>query len=684
MQNELKKETSPYLLQHAHNPVHWQAWSETTLQLAKSLDKPILVSIGYAACHWCHVMEKESFENEATAALMNEFFVNIKIDREERPDIDHIYMDAVQAIAGNGGWPLNVFLTPDAKPFYGGTYFPPMPAHGRSSWVDVLHTIHNAWVNKRSEMETQAENLLGHLKKANNFSQINSSINVQITDKVFTKSNCETIASSILANADIINGGFGKAPKFPQTFSINCLLQAALFLDNNAALTQAELCLTKMYQGGIYDQLAGGLCRYSTDEVWLAPHFEKMLYDNALFIIALSNAHLFTKKELYKKAIEHTCNFLFTEMKNPTGGYYAALDADSEGVEGKFYTWSKKEIDETLGADADLFNAYFNLEEEGNWEHTNILNIKNTLKNVAEKFEIEIKIADSIITMSKQKLLEIRNKRVRPATDDKILLGWNALLITAFCKAFAATLNEKYLEEAVNLFEFLKTTFSKDGVHFFHTYKDGEAKFPAFLDDYAYLIESAINLQEITSNQNYLDFAKNLTNLIFEEFEEENGNFFYFTGKNQSDIIMRKIDLYDGAMPSANAVMMKNLDYLGRVYGNKAWSQKSIQGLVALKNMVLKHPNSFGIWASQILNLTASINEIVIVGSDKTNKLYEMLHTYIPNKIIQSTNEDLQMNLLSKKYVFQKTLLYLCFNFTCQQPYDDAKNLLQDISMKVI
>ena len=389
MKNELIHETSPYLLQHAHNPVHWQAWNDETLLLAKKLGKPILVSIGYAACHWCHVMEKESFENEATAALMNEFFINIKIDREERPDIDHIYMDAVQAIAGNGGWPLNVFLTPDAKPFYGGTYFPPVPAHGRSSWPDVLHTIHNAWQNKREEMELQAENLLQHLKKSNNFSQINTGINISTTENIFTKADCESITKSILEKADTVHGGFGKAPKFPQTFSINCLLQAALFLEDKAALTHAELCLTKMYEGGIYDQLAGGLCRYSTDEIWLAPHFEKMLYDNALFITALSNAYLFTKKEIYKNAINDTCRFLFNEMKSPAGGYYAALDADSEGVEGKFYTWDKKEIDELLGEDAILFNTYFNVAENGNWEHVNILNITTSLENVALSFSIE-------------------------------------------------------------------------------------------------------------------------------------------------------------------------------------------------------------------------------------------------------------------------------------------------------
>ena len=683
MKNELSAETSPYLLQHAQNPVHWQAWNEKTLQLAKDLDKPILVSIGYAACHWCHVMEKESFENEATAALMNEYFINIKIDREERPDVDHIYMDAVQAVSGSGGWPLNVFLTPDAKPFYGGTYFPPVQAHGRSSWPDVLTTIHTNWTTKREALELQADNLLAHLKKSNNFSQINNTINIGTAENNFTKAECEGIAKSILENADTVHGGFGKAPKFPQTFSINCLLQSALFYKNDAALIHAELCLTKMYQGGIYDQLAGGLCRYSTDETWLAPHFEKMLYDNALFIIACSNAYLFTKKEIYKNAINDTCTFLFAEMKNPTGGYYAAIDADSEGVEGKFYTWSKAEIESILDADANLFCTYYNVTENGNWEHTNILHITDDITVVAKAFDLQEETAAKIIKACNAKLLEHRNKRIRPATDDKILLSWNALLITAFCKAFAATLQNEYLQEAESLFQFVQKAFSEDNVHFLHTYKNGEAKIPAFLEDYAYLIESAICLQEITSSADYLVFAKSLTNFVLENFSEENGLFFYFTPKSQADIIMRKVDLYDGATPSANAVMLKNMAYLASVFAIEDWSRKVIQMLVSLKIVIQKHPNSFGVWASEILNRNANKCEIIIVGNNKTEQLHKVLHAYIPNKILQSTNEDLNMPLTTKKYVFNKTLLYLCLNSTCKYPYDEANSLLRDIKVQV-
>ena len=344
MKNELFKENSPYLLQHAHNPVHWQPWGIKALEMAKESDKPILVSIGYSACHWCHVMERESFEIEATAAIMNEHFINIKIDREERPDIDHIYMDAVQAMTGSGGWPLNVFLTPEGKPFYGGTYFPPVQAFNRASWTDVLLSLSDAWANRREEMEVQAEKLIDHLKKSNNLGSVKNLINKQEAVSSFTKENCIEINNNLMDIADKEKGGFGSAPKFPQTFSINCLLHTAYFLKDDKAQAHAELSLTAMLNGGIYDQLAGGLCRYSTDDEWLAPHFEKMLYDNALFIIALSNAYLLTKKEVFKDAVANVCDFIYAEMKNTDGGYYAAIDADSEGIEGKFYVWDIKEV----------------------------------------------------------------------------------------------------------------------------------------------------------------------------------------------------------------------------------------------------------------------------------------------------------------------------------------------------
>ncbi len=683
MKNELIHETSPYLLQHAHNPVHWQPWGKAALQLAKDLDKPILVSIGYSACHWCHVMERESFENDTTAAIMNEHFINIKIDREERPDIDHIYMDALQAMTGSGGWPLNVFLTPDAKPFYGGTYFPPTKAFNRASWTDVLSSINDAWKNRRSEMEQQAETLITHLKKSNNFTQIKSNIVVEEGKAAFTKEEVVTISQNLLATADTQEGGFGKAPKFPQTFSINALLQCAYFLKDEKALEHAELSLKKMLHGGIYDHLAGGLCRYSTDAEWLAPHFEKMLYDNALFIVALSNAYLLTKKNVYKNAVAHVCNFLFTEMKNENGGYYSAIDADSEGVEGKFYVWDKIETDTLLGKDADLFNKYFDVTEKGNWEEKNILRILKPLEDVAKEFNISLREAESSIELSKKIILTERNKRIRPSTDDKILLGWNALLITAFCKAYAILQEDIYKVAAEELFLFIEKSFIKEDKSYSHTYKDGEAKYPAFLVDYSYYIEASIYLQEITGNENYLLKAKQITEYVFTHFSDDESGYFFFTSKNQEDVIMRKIELYDGATPSANAVIAKNIHYLSIVFDNKEWYKKSVSMIESLKTIISKHPNSFGIWAAEAINIAAGINEIAIIGTNMIPLLKEMLLHYIPNKILQGSNRVSLMPLLAEKPILKKTLLYLCLNSECKLPYDTTAEVMSVIENQV-
>ena len=682
MKNELSTETSPYLLQHAHNPVHWQPWGEAALALAKQMDKPILVSIGYSACHWCHVMERESFEMEATANVMNEHFINIKIDREERPDIDHIYMDAVQAMTGSGGWPLNVFLTPDAKPFYGGTYFPPVKAFNRASWTDVLMSIADAWKNRRNEMEQQAETLIEHLKKANNFAQIKSPINIETEKSGFTKDDCINITNNLLATADLVEGGFGKAPKFPQTFSINCLLQSAYFLKDEKALAHAELSLTKMLNGGIYDQLAGGLCRYSTDAEWLAPHFEKMLYDNALFITALSNAYLLTKKDVYKNAVEHVCHFIFAEMKNKDGGYYAAIDADSEGVEGKFYVWDIKETEKILGEDALLFNNYFDVTEHGNWEEKNILQILKPLEEVAKSLKISLPEAQKNISAAKQKLLIERNKRIRPGTDDKILLSWNALLIIAFCKAYAVLQNEKYKLAAVELFNFIEQKFNDLNDGYFHTYKNGEAKYPAFLDDYTYMADACIHLQEITADEKYLYKAKKITEYIFENFADEQSGFFFFTSQFQKDIVVRKIELYDGATPSANAVMAKNLLYLSIVFDNKEWHQKAVAMIDSLKTIIVKHPGSFGVWTATAINMAAGINEIVIIGKQVMPSVKEVLLQYFPNKILQANFNKSDMPLFKNREVLEKLSIYLCQNFVCKKPVDTVQALLQEIQLQ--
>jgi uncharacterized protein YyaL (SSP411 family) len=417
------------------------------------------------------------------AKIMNENFINIKVDREERPDIDAIYMDAVQAISGSGGWPLNVFLTPDAKPFYGGTYFPPINAYNRLSWTEVLLNIKTAWLQRNNEILTQAQTLLEHLKK----SDFSTALKESNTDNIYVKENCEAICKNILQNADDVWGGFGNAPKFPQTFTIQYLLQYYHFSNDENALAQALLSINKMLDGGIYDHLGGGLARYSTDKEWLAPHFEKMLYDNALLLNILADAFAITKDVKYSNAIHHIIQFLQNEMEDAQGGFYAAIDADSEGVEGKFYTWQKQEVEEILGSDARLFCEYYDISAEGNWEHTNILRILKPLKQFANEKNIDESSVEKTLNECKQKLLQHRNKRIRPITDDKILLGWNAMLVTALCKCGAVLQHHPYINKAEATFNFLLQKFKHPTTEneFFHTYKNDIAKYPAFLDDYA-------------------------------------------------------------------------------------------------------------------------------------------------------------------------------------------------------
>jgi uncharacterized protein YyaL (SSP411 family) len=661
--NRLIHETSPYLLQHAHNPVNWYPWGEEALSLAKKEDKPILVSIGYAACHWCHVMERESFEDEATAAIMNEHFINIKIDREERPDIDHIYMDAVQAMTGSGGWPLNVFLTPDTKPFYGGTYFPPVRAHNRPAWKEILLGLHNAYTEKREEIDQQAEKLTQHLQSSNAFGQ-------QTNTEGWTMANetIEDIAANILKQADTEWGGFGHAPKFPQTQSIRYLLRHFHFFQDEAARKQALLSLDKMIDGGIYDQLGGGFARYSTDTEWLAPHFEKMLYDNALIVMAMCEAFALTKSAKYARAIRETLLFVEKELTHADGGFYSALDADSEGVEGKFYTWSKQEIEEVLGEEARLFCAYYNVTEEGNWEETNILRVKVQPANFAEaNGYTEVEWLQKIAT-TKTKLKQRRDQRVRPSLDDKHLLGWNALMNTAYGQAYAVLGDPHYKAIAEKNIQFLEQSFGKteDG-RWLHTCKEGKASIPAFLDDYAYLIQAYIQLQEITGNGTYLLKAKELLELVNRHFGEEKTGFYFYTMEGQSDILVRKKEVYDGATPSGNAVMAANLQYLGRVFDNRAWLDRMNQMLTGLSGAIVKYPTSFGAWALVMQAELAGWKEVALVGLGAKTYLPQVLERYSPNKILQAeeTKEGEFPLLAGKMPKDGKLVFYVCRNFTC-------------------
>ncbi|OIR08373.1 hypothetical protein GALL_95410 [mine drainage metagenome] len=674
--NKLIHETSPYLLQHAHNPVHWYPWGEEALQKAKAENKPILVSIGYAACHWCHVMERESFEDESTAELMNTYFINIKIDREERPDLDHIYMDAVQSMTGSGGWPLNVFLTSECKPFFGGTYFPPVAAFNRKSWKEILMLVQKAYQEKSVEIKLQAEKLTEHLITANSFGSDKQSADE--SDAVFAKENVKTITENILSQANKEWGGFGNAPKFPQTFSIQFLLRHYHLTKDENALYQALLSLDKMIAGGIYDQIGGGFSRYSTDAKWFAPHFEKMLYDNALLIGVLSEAYQLTKKELYAETIHRTMQFIEREMLSDENGFYSALDADSEGVEGKFYTWSKIEIEKLLQQDASMFCELYDVEENGNWEHTNILWLKETVEKFAAAKGIDLEELKIKVNVWHKILMNERNKRVRPQTDDKILLGWNALMNVACCKAFAATGEENYRQTAIKNMYFLEERFATENNNWHHTYKNGKAKIPAFLDDYAYLIQAYIHLQEITGNSDYLIKAKEITGFVLDNFQEEESGYFFYTHQHQKDIIVRKKEVYDGATPSGNAVMAFNLYYLSVVFDRPDWKHHSQKIIQSLGSAIIKYPTSFGAWVSVLQIMVSGINEIVIAGNDAFDNIFPMLQLYMPNKVFQSTQtEQTLFPLLKGKFNSEKSGFFLCKNYVCNEPIFDMKKFLQ-------
>lgn len=676
--NALIHESSPYLLQHAYNPVNWYPWGEAAFALAAKNDLPILVSIGYSACHWCHVMERESFEDEHTAAFMNAHFINIKIDREERPDLDHVYMDAVQALTGSGGWPLHVFLTPDRLPFYGGTYFPPKPLHNRPSWMDVLYSMSEYWKNKKAEVQEQARELLKHLQQSNTFS-FNSRIKKDAPGHAFYQEQyCHTLADSILKNADWENGGFGRAPKFLQTFSLQYLLQFAALTGNETYNAHALQSLQQMLNGGIYDQLGAGIARYSTDNYWLVPHFEKMLYDNALLVLVLCDAYQITGELLYKQAIVATLDFIIGEWKSKDGGYYTALDADSEGHEGKYYVWQKEEVDALLGSDAAMFCSYYNITVKGNWDGTNILHIKTPAATVAQQFHLTE--SEFLVKMEacRKLLLQHRAKRIAPALDNKILLSNNALLLKAFCNAYAALQQDIYLQEAIALCNFIQQNMTADNGTLLHTLKGRNNHLPAFLDGYTYYIDALIALQEVTGELRYLKLAQHYQQLQDDLFSDEDYCFYYFSNCHQDDVPVRKKELYDGVSPSGNAKACSNLFYLAGVFDCQPWRQRAQRMLENIFPAIEKYTGSFACWAAIYLQQCMGIHQIVIRGAQQQMVLPYLLKAFIPNKIFIWGNDRQahEIPLLRDKPGGDKLTIYICKGEHCLAPIDSIQELI--------
>lgn len=669
MPNSLINEQSPYLQQHAHNPVNWYAWGDEPFEVAKKEQKPVLVSIGYAACHWCHVMERESFENPDVAAYMNEHFINIKVDREEHPDVDHLYMDAVQAISGSGGWPLNVFVTPERLPFYGGTYFPPRPAYSRPSWPQLLQRMHEIWTDKQDEVAGQTEQMLQYLQQASKiaYSKPAEDWNREMSDKT---------ADNLLAYADKELGGFGRAPKFPGTMSIRYLLEHYHYTGHEPSLKQALLSLDGMINGGIYDQLGGGLARYSTDDKWLAPHFEKMLYDNALFLLALCDAYSITKNERYKKVIEQTIAFAERELKEPSGGYYSAIDADSEGVEGKFYTWTWDEWVSALGENDDLTTEYYGVRKEGNWEHTNILHITKYIAAIAIGKGMDADVITAHIESAKTKLWNVREQRIRPITDDKSLLSWNALMNLALSQAGAVLNNDAFKARAIGHMEWMAGNYrQKAGL--FHTWKQGVARITANIDDYAYLIQAMLQLASVTGKNEWIIEANTLINEAIEQYRDEAGNFFYFTSVLQKDIPVRKMDIYDGATPSANAVMAHNLLLAGICMERTDFTEQALFMLQQMSQSTLRHPSSFSYWGLLLQRYAHGFKTLAGIGEGIDKEHQELLYYFNPHVyVITSKKEISELPLLAGKQLSSALSLYICTMDACLPPVPDAASAL--------
>jgi uncharacterized protein YyaL (SSP411 family) len=679
--NRLQYETSPYLLQHKNNPVDWYPWKEEALERAKKENKPILVSIGYSTCHWCHVMERESFEDESIAAYMNEHFINIKVDREERPDLDDIYMSACQIINGNGGWPLNCFLTPDGKPFYAGTYFPPEPKHGRPSWAQMLQfAVHNFFEN-RNAVDQQADRIMNRILQSDN-ALTTPVVKGPKSEKPFADVDFDQIFNLVKARFDTEHGGFGGAPKFPDLMQLQLLLNHHYHSGNEEALDHLLLSLRSMALGGIYDQLGGGLARYSTDKEWLAPHFEKMLYDNALFVEMLSKVVKLKSDPLFEQTIRDTLTFTEREMTNPDGGFYAALDADSEGVEGKFYVWDKEEIDIALGKDSELFCAFYDVTPQGNWEGVNILRRLHTLEEFAKQRSLTVSELEENLAQSRSKLFDIRAFRIRPGRDEKILLSWNALMCSAYAQAHSALGDESYKAAALKNIAFVLDKMQQPSGHLYRTYAEangGEAQYMAYLEDYAYFVKALLDVYEIHFDQELLQTADRFTKIIIEEFYDPADELFFFTSKHQTDVVARKKAIYDSEKPSGNSVLAHNFQRLGLYLDNQTYVGHGINMLLSMKEAVKKSPSPFANWATVMQNEFFGINEIAILGADFATKAQEVNRTFIPNKIIMAADKS------SKQYPLltgrEAGKLYLCKHYACRRPVttvDDLFDLIKE------
>ena len=680
MANRLIHETSPYLLQHAHNPVDWYPWGEEALEKAKQEDKPILLSIGYSACHWCHVMERESFENVDIARTMNESFVSIKVDREERPDLDSIYMQAVQALTGQGGWPMTVFLTPQGEPFYGGTYFPPQDRGGMPGFHGVLKAMDEAYRTRRGDVGKATSELVNRLQQTSRIKSNTDLLTRDVLNEAFLH---------LAAGFDEQNGGFGDAPKFPQPMIYDFLLRYQHSTNNEKALQMLNLSLEKIALGGMYDQLGGGFHRYSTDSYWLVPHFEKMLYDNALLSRLYLHAFQATGHDLYLRIVQETLDYVLREMTDEEGGFYSSQDADSEGEEGKFFVWTPKEVEEALGKeDAHIFNAYYDVTSVGNFEGKNILNVPRDAETVTDELDVTPEHLEEVLQRGKKPLLEVRERRVPPARDDKILTAWNGLMLRSFAEAAAVLQREDYRNAAIANATFITRDLQKEG-RLLRTYRDGQAKLKGYLEDYSFLADGLMAVYELTFDQRWLDEARRLVDNMVDLFWEEDEEVFYDTGKDHEALLVRPRELFDNAIPSGSSVAAEVLLRMALLTGEEEYRRKATATLHSMGPLLSQYASGMGRWLAALDFYLHQPKEVAIVGSlesRETKALLEVVHNlYLPNKVVVGMEEDDPMGsnplplLRFRTKVQGAPTAYVCENYVCQLPVTDPEDLAQQL-----
>jgi uncharacterized protein YyaL (SSP411 family) len=665
--NSLISESSPYLLQHAHNPVNWYAWNDESLEKAKREDKLILVSVGYSACHWCHVMEHESFEDETVAAIMNDHFVCIKVDREERPDIDQVYMLAVQLMTGHGGWPLNCFALPDGRPIYGGTYFP------KQQWINVLLNLTDLYKHEKGKALEYAERLTEGVKLAELIKVKEPS---EFSAKILQRSYDEW-----KLRFDNIEGGPDKAPKFPLPNNYEFLLRYAMQTQNKELQEHVNLTLKKMAFGGIYDQIGGGFARYSVDNLWKVPHFEKMLYDNAQLVILYCEAFKATGEELYKNIVYETLEFIERELTSFDGGFYSALDADSEGVEGKYYVWTQEELQESLENDYDIFADYFNVNDKGLWEHGNYILLRDQDDEViAERHGIKPGRLHEIILSARKKLLKIREGRVRPGLDNKILTSWNALMLKAYVHAYDAFGEDTFLQTAVSNADYLLNNAITG--HTVRHLASGSNKSTSlgFLEDYSFTIEAFISLYQTTREEKYLDISHKLMLSCVEHFRDDASGMFYFTSDSDKALITRKMEISDNVIPSSNSSIAKSLFVLGLYLEKDEFIDMSRKMLSNVLEELENYGAGYSNWALLLMNFTFPFFELAIVGKSVDEKHKTLSKHYLPNVIFAGSTSESELPLLRERYSEGKTMIYVCSDKTCKQPVEDPEEALKQMA----